>query len=155
MHNLQTIYDSIMTLKCLTLLKWVVSLIWQAYHKVIKNLFPLRIWLPNENSVEILLQVQFYKISLAFFPLFSKFSSIFVRFMNYLKYIIKYPKHSQTLVSIIIIIIIIIITYQTNIVPKVSFFIASDVFPNVYNKPWRLLSFNEVIQIWNKWESVS
>ena len=48
--------------------------------------------------------------------------------MNYLKYIIKYLKHSQTLVLIIII-------YQANVVPKVSFFVASDVVPNVYNKP--------------------
>ena len=60
--------------------------------------------------------------------------------MNYLKYIIKYLKHSQTLVLIITI-------YQANVVPKVSFFVASDVVPNVYNKSWRLLSFNEIIQM--------
>ena len=58
---------------------------------------------------------------------------MFVRFMNYLKYKTKYLKRSQTLVLIIIIIIIII--YQTNIVPKVSFIVASDIVPNVYNKP--------------------
>ena len=60
--------------------------------------------------------------------------------MNYLKYIIKYLKHSQKLVLTIII-------YQADIVPKVCFFVASDVVPNVCNKPWRLLSFNEIIQI--------
>ena len=37
--------------------------------------------------------------------------------------------------------------YQANVVPKVSFFVASDVVPNVCNKPWRLLSSNEIIQI--------
>ena len=47
--------------------------------------------------------------------------------MNYLKYIIKYLKHSQTLVLIIL--------YQANVVPKVSFFVASDVVPNVHKKP--------------------
>ena len=60
--------------------------------------------------------------------------------MNYLKYIIKYLKHSQTPALIIII-------YQANVVPKVSFLVASDVVPNVCNKPWRSLSFNEIIQI--------
>ena len=63
-----------------------------------------------------------------------------------LKYIIKYLKHSQTLVIIIII-------YRANVVPQVSFFLASDIVPNVYNKPWRLLSLNEKIQIWNTSES--
>ena len=29
---------------------------------------------------------------------------------------------------------------------KSVLFVASDVVPNVYNKPWRLLSFNEIIQ---------
>ena len=57
-----------------------------------------------------------------------------------LKYIIKYLKHSQTLVIIIII-------YRANVVPQVSFFLASDIVPNVYNKPSRLLSLNEKIQI--------
>ena len=68
--------------------------------------------------------------------------------MNYLKYLIKYLKHSQTLVLIIII-------YHTHVVPQVSFFLASDAVPDVYNKLWRLLSFNENIQIWNTWENVS
>ena len=49
--------------------------------------------------------------------------------MSYLKYIIKYLKHSQTLVLIIII-------YQANVVPKASFFVPSDIVPNVYNKLW-------------------
>ena len=58
--------------------------------------------------------------------------------MNYLKYTTKYLNHSQTLnlIIIIIIIIIIILIYQVNVVPKVSLFVASDVVPNVYNKPW-------------------
>ena len=62
--------------------------------------------------------------------------------MNYRKYITKYLKHNQTLVLIIIIIttttiiIIIILIYQVNVVPKVSLFVAPDVVPNVYNKPW-------------------
>ena len=62
MHNLQTICGSIMTFNYLTLSKWVLSPIWQAYHKVVKNLFPLHIWRTNENTEEILLQSQFYKI---------------------------------------------------------------------------------------------
>ena len=49
------------------------------------------------------------------------------RFMDYLKYKIKCLKHSQTLVLIII--------YQADAVPKVSFFVVSDVVPNVYDKP--------------------
>ena len=56
-----------------------------------------------------------------------------------LKYIIKYLKHRKTLVIIII--------YRANVVPQVSFFLASDIVPNVYNKPWRILSLNEKIQI--------
>ena len=35
-----------------------------------------------------------------------------------------------------------------------SFYVASDVVPSVYNKLYRL-SFSEIIQIWNTWESVS
>ena len=36
---------------------------------------------------------------------------------------------------VLIIIIIIIIIYQANVAPKVSFFVAPDAGPNVYNKP--------------------
>ena len=52
-HNIQSIYDSIMTLNCLTPSKLVPSLIWQAYYKVVKNLFPLHVCWPNENVVQI------------------------------------------------------------------------------------------------------
>ena len=93
-----------------------------------------------QQRLEDLLQAQFYKCS---FHYFQKFSPIFVRFMNYLKYITKHLKHNQTLVLIIIIIIIItiiiiiiILIYQVDVVPKVSLFVAPDVVPNVYNKPW-------------------
>ena len=79
------------------------------------------------------------------FHYFEKFWPI--RFMNFLKYIIKYLKHSQTLVLIIVI-------YQANVMPKVSFFVSSDIVLHFYNYPWRL-SFNEIIQIWNSTESVN
>ena len=72
MNNLQTIFDSIMTLNYLTLSKWVLSFIWQAYYKVAKNLFPQ----PYDNQINILYRFCFKlsltNFSLAFFPLFSK-----------------------------------------------------------------------------------
>ena len=119
-----------MTLNCLTLSKVVLSLILQAYYKIVKDLFPLHVWWPIENTVETLVQAQFYKF----------FTSVL--------YTTHYLKHSQTL-------FLLITMYQANIVPKVSFLVASDVVSNVCSKPWRLLSFNAIIQIWNTWENVS
>ena len=41
---------------------WQSDLIWQNYHKIGKNLFPLHICRPNDYTTEIndLLQIQFY-----------------------------------------------------------------------------------------------
>ena len=89
----------------------------------------------------------FTKFSLVFFPLFSNVFTNICKIYELPKRYNKKPKHSQTLVLMII--------YQVNAMPKVSFFVASDVVPNVYKKPWRLLSSNEIIPIWNTWESVS
>ena len=48
----------------LTVSKWVLSLIWQAYHKIVINMFPLHICRPNDYTTEIsvLLQIQLYNI---------------------------------------------------------------------------------------------
>ena len=35
-----------------TVVKKFISLIWQAYHKIVKNLFPLRICRPNGYTAE-------------------------------------------------------------------------------------------------------
>ena len=75
-----------------------------------------------------------------FFQLFSKFSTNICKIYELPKIYNKIPKTQPN-------------TYfnnnnlQENVVPKVFFFVVSDVVPNVYSKPWRLLSFNEIIQI--------
>ena len=42
-----------MTPNCVTMPMWSLSLIWQAYHKVAKAVFPVHICRSNENTSEI------------------------------------------------------------------------------------------------------
>ena len=119
-----------MTLNCLTLSKWVLSLIWQAITKLLKLYFLCT----YDDQMKILkrfsFKFSFTKLSLVFFPLFSK---PFTKIYN------KIPKtQPNTCLN------------NDNLPDQCSaksilFFVASDVVPNAYNKPWRL-SFNEIIK---------
>ena len=59
-YRLKSQYVKLTQLWPLTVSKWVLSLIWQAYHKIVKNMFPLHICRPNDYTIEIivLLQIQ-------------------------------------------------------------------------------------------------
>ena len=81
--------------------RWVVSLIWQAYHKIVKNLFPLHICRLNGYTAEIMQHdyTQFRSnfnlatFSLMFFPLFSKVFTDILKIYELLKIKTKIPKY--------------------------------------------------------------
>ena len=86
------------------------------------------------------IKLSFTNFSLVFFQLFSKFSTNICKIYELPKIYNKIPKTQRNTCFNNN-------NLQENVVPKVFFFVVSDVVPNVYSKPWRLLSFNEIIQI--------
>ena len=88
--------------KLRTVSKWVLSFIWQAYHKIVKNLFPLHICRPNDHTREISYFAPTIFL-LMFFPLFSKVFPDILKIYELPKIYNKIPKYWQTLVLTIII----------------------------------------------------
>ena len=107
--------------------KWVLSLIWQNYHKIAENLFPLHICRPKAYTIEInvLLQIQFYNtftnvLSIIFIFVLTNILKIY----ELPKIINMVPKYCQTLVLTIII-------YQANSMSQLH--LASEIYPFIEN----------------------
>ena len=92
------------------------------------------------KKLEILHQAQFYKFFTSVLSIIFKFSTNICKIYELPKIYNKIPKTQRNTCFNNN-------NLQENVVPKVFFFVVSDVVPNVYSKPWRLLSFNEIIQI--------
>ena len=94
----------------LTVSKWVLSLTWQAYHKIVKNQFLPHIcrnkWLYSRDLI-FCSKSSFAIFLLMFFPLFSKVFTNILKVYELPKIYNKIPKYSQELVLTIII-------YQAN-----------------------------------------
>ena len=135
-----------MNLNCLTLSKWVSRHIWQAYHKKSLKLYFLCTY---DDKMKILqrfcLKLSLTKFSLVFFPLFSKEFTNICKIYGLPKIYNKIPKmQAKTCLN-----------NNNNLPGQCSAFsVVSDVVHNVYKKSWRLLSFNENIQICNTSETV-
>ena len=121
-----------------------IQLLQVLFSRLITNLLKIYFLCTYDDQMKkqqrFCIKLSFTNFSLVFFQLFSKFSTNICKIYELPKIYNKIPKtqpntcfNNNNL--------------QENVVPKVFFFVVSDVVPNVYSKPWRLLSFNEIIQI--------
>ena len=121
-----------------------IQLLQVLFSRLITNLLKIYFLCTYDDQMKKLqrfcIKLSFTNFSLVFFQLFSKFSTNICKIYELPKIYNKIPKTQRNTCFNNN-------NLQENVVPKVFFFVVSDVVPNVYSKPWRLLSFNEIIQI--------
>ena len=117
-------YDS----QLLNVSNWVLSLIWQNYHKIVKILFPLHICRRNDYTTEIdvLLQIQFFNTFANVLPIIFKILIIILKIYELHKINNTIPVYCQTLVLTTII-------YQVNSLSHLH--LASELYP--YQLYWK------------------